>query len=98
MTGGNDTQDKIFLLSYAEAYQYYGVIQWKIDYAKGCPNQASRVQPTAYVIAQGAYKDRKYTTADGAAAVSWWLRSPGYHQYEANAVRYDGSFTGYNVD
>ena len=42
--GGNNTQDKIFLLSYAEAWKYFGS-----DAARQC-------KPTAYAVAQRAYQ------------------------------------------
>lgn len=48
-SGGNNTQDKVFLLSYAEASKYFGVTY-------NSSNTKSRVAPTAYAIAQGAGK------------------------------------------
>ena len=48
--GGNDTQDKIFLLSYRQAEQYFDVT---IDNDK---NMKSRMQPTDYALAHGAGK------------------------------------------
>ncbi len=78
-TGGNNTKDKIFLLSYAEANKYLGV-------ATHYYNIKSRVSPTAYAVAQGAvsYDDDK--TEDGTAAAHWWLRSPGDEQRNAAFV------------
>ena len=95
--GGNNTQDKIFLLSYAEANQYLGVEHWSVDDSKN--NTRSRVAPTAYAIAQGAwtYSDY-YQTADGAAAGWWWLRSPGVDQINAAYVKYDGALYSYYVN
>lgn len=49
-SGGNNTQDKVFLLSYAEASKYFGVTY-------NSSNTKSRVAPTAYAIAQGAGKN-----------------------------------------
>ena len=90
--GGNNTQDKVFLLSYAEANKYFGVTY---DNRR---NTKSRVAPTAYAIAQGAYADSFRRTADGTAAGQWWLRSPGlYHQDYAASVLTDGSFDGHDV-
>ena len=79
-SGGNNTQDKIFLLSYAEANQYLDVTY---DDSK---NMKSRVAPTAYAQEQGASTASDYKTADSAAAGWWWLRSPGCLQYTAAAV------------
>lgn len=49
VTGGNDTQDKIFLLSYAEANKYLGVESANYD------NVTSRMSPTRYAKTQGAF-------------------------------------------
>ena len=93
--GGNNTQDHLFLLSYAEANKYLGVTYSDINITK------SRVAPTAYAKAQGAYTSNINKTADGEAAGWWWLRSPGSRQSSAaifsdfgslhfdNYVRYD---------
>lgn len=90
--GCNNTQDKVLLLSYAEANKYFGVTY---DNRR---NTKSRVAPTAYAIAQGAYADSFRRTADGTAAGQWWLRSPGlYHQDYAASVLTDGSFDGHDV-
>ena len=72
VSGGNDTRDQIFLLSYAEANKYFALS------AGSCVG--ARVQPTAYAIAQGAYTSTHDQTWDGAAAGRWWLRSFGYDQ------------------
>lgn len=90
--GCNNTQDKVLLLSYAEANKYFGVTY---DNRR---NTKSRVAPTAYAIAQGACADSFRRTADGTAAGQWWLRSPGlYHQDYAASVLTDGSFDGHDV-
>ena len=91
-SGGNDTQDKVFLLSYAEANRYLGVTR---DDRK---NTKSRVAPTAYAKKNGAYTfDNSCKTADGEAAGYWWLRSPGYTQYNAAYVITAGSLNYNNV-
>lgn len=79
-SGGNNTQDKVFLLSYAEANQYFGVTY------DNSSNTKSRVAPTAYAFAQGAGENSSYKTADGIDAGWWWLRSPGYNQSRAADV------------
>ena len=89
--GGNNTQDRVFLLSYAEANKYLGVTD---DDGK---NTKSRVAPTAYANKQGAYTYSSTKTADGAAAGWWWLRSPGYIQYYAAFVTTAGSLRSYYV-
>ena len=74
--GGNNTQDKIFLLSLDEVYKYL-------------PNQNQRaIKVTKYAIKQGAWvcdsdncrKDVFYGNG------SWWLRSPGYDPRDAAYV------------
>ena len=86
--GGNNTQDKIFLLSYTEANKYFGAQYYKV-YGSD-KNIKSRVSPTAYAIKQGAHSLSQYRTADGASA-GWWLRSPGSQQNWAIFVGLDGS-------
>ncbi len=84
-SGGNNTQDKIFLLSYAEANRYLGVT-WE-----GGRNLKSATAPTGYAIKQGADTYSDYKTADGTAAGWWWLRSPGSFRKDAARVYPDGS-------
>lgn len=84
--GGNNTQDKIFLLSIAEANQYLDVTY---DDSK---NMKSRVSPTAYASKQGAYTTGFNKTADGVGAVRWCLRSSSNNRYSAAYVEDDGSF------
>ena len=89
--GGNNTQDKIFLLSYAEANKYFDVT------LNDDNNTKSRVEPTAYAIAQGAYTSSSNKTASGEEAGAWWLRSPGYYQYGAAYVYPYGSLLSSSV-
>ena len=90
--GGNNTQDKVFLLSYAEANKYFGVTY------NNSSNTKSRVAPTAYAIAQGGWTSPSKKTADGTAAGWWLLRSPGSYQRYAAYVSSDGSLRDHNVD
>ena len=72
--GGNDTWDKVFLLSIEEATNpYYGFKDYNTwDEARGCA-------PTAYAVqTKHVHVDREWhRTADGYATCMWWLRSPG---------------------
>lgn len=90
-SGGNNTQDKVFLLSYAEANKYFGVTY------DNSSNTKSRVAPTAYAIAQGAWTSSSNKTADSTDAGWWWLRSPGGSQDYAAHVGPDGSLYNYFV-
>ena len=85
-SGGNNTQDKIFLLSFAEASRYLGVL---------CDNRINlnaQAWPTAYALKKGAY-----TVSGNMPAVWWWLRSPGYGGYNAATVNNAGSLGNLNV-
>lgn len=90
-SGGNNTQDKVFLLSYAEANKYFDVTHDTTS------NTKSRVASTAYAIAQGANTYYSNKTADGTNAGWWWLRSPGIRQHDAARVGADGSLLDYYV-
>ena len=82
--GGNNTQDKVFLLSYAEANKYFDVTH------DNSSNTKSRVAPTAYAIAQGAWTSSSDKTAGRTYAGCWWMRSPGGRQIYAAVVDSDG--------
>ena len=77
---GNATQDKVFLLSITEANKYFSSAS-----ARAC-------QPTAYAVANGAYKN--------SGNCWWWLRSPGRSQGTAAYVDSAGgvSVRGYVVN
>lgn len=91
-SGGNNTQDKVFLLSYAEANKYFGVTY------DNSSNTKSRVAPTAYAIAHGTWTISSNKTADGTDAGWWWLRSPGNYQDFAAVVDTDGSLRNIPVN
>ena len=76
---GNDTKDKVFLLSIQEAEKCF-----KGDKARKCV-------PTAYAVARGAWTNDDYKTASGKASCLWWLRSPGDYQGNVALVDDDGS-------
>lgn len=80
--GGNNTQDKIFLLSYAEANKYFGLTRQE-SYSRGL-----HVTLTAYAIKQGAYTSSRNNIAGSKEAAWWWLRSPGYDRDCAARVYY----------
>ena len=91
-SSGNNTQDKVFLLSYAEANKYFGVTY------DNSSNTKSRVAPTAYAIAQGAWTSYSNKTTDSTYAGWWWLRSPGTYQDYAAIVYFVGSLDFNYVD
>ena len=91
-SSGNNTQDKVFLLSYAEANKYFGVTY------DNSSNTKSRVAPTAYAIAQGAWTSYSNKTTDSTYTGWWWLRSPGTYQDYAAIVYFVGSLDFNYVD
>ena len=80
--GGNDTQDRVFLLSNAEVTSYIWV---RYD-----GNRGAIAYPTAYARQRGAWIDLDRT--------DWWIRSPGRNQANAAFVCYDGTLSDATVD
>ena len=72
---GNNTTDKVFLLSITEINKYFS------------SDEARKCAPTEYAKAQGAYTSSSYSTG-GKAACCWWLRSPGGSSDRAALVLY----------
>ena len=95
--GGKNTQDKVFLLSCAEARKYFSVEHYSVI-IYSYSNVTSRVKPTAYAIRNGAPTSNDYQTADGEAAGWWWLRSPGSRQNYTAYVFANGSLYGDGVN
>ena len=77
---GNETQDRIFLLSIAEVNQYF-----ESDSERAC-------KPTAYAKAQGAWTSSSEASGGNCR---WWLRSPGGYQNYAATVYSAGTVDGY---
>lgn len=89
--GGNDTTDRIFLLSYGEAHYY-------LDVTYNGSTLKSRMAPTEYAAEQKAYKTVKSKTSAGEPASWWWLRSPADNQQYAARVSTEGALDYTNVD
>ncbi len=77
VAGCKNTDDMIFLLSYADTDRYFD-------------NEAARIcTPTDYAVSMGA--DVR-TLDDGITdAAWWWLRSPGETSSQASFVNFDGT-------
>ncbi len=99
--GGNNTSDKVFLLSESEVYntdtaEGYGFVK---DY--GTYDEARRSRCSTYAYAMGTWRyhntDAEYTKYNG--NVWWWLRSPGDSSDDAAGVSDYGWVyrDGYNV-
>ncbi len=84
--GGNDTKDKIFLLSQLEMIDSdYGFSQAYETY-----DVNRRCAATAYARARGAGHSSNYKTKEGEEACLWWLRSPGRDADNAAGVNDNG--------
>lgn len=85
--GGNDTQDKIFLLSYKEV----------TNPAYGFNSDSSFKDPlrmaagTAFAISEGLFVFPDWKENEDLGFNYWWLRSNGADQGHASIVRRDGS-------
>lgn len=104
--GGNDTKDKVFLLSLSE------VTNKEYGFSSSCSETdiTRRCAPTDYAMAKGADRvdkkgavlglDEYGKTSDGEYTCWWWLRSPGSYARNAVPVFWDGSVfeTGNYVD
>ena len=76
-TPGQNTNDKVFLLSYYEAVMMY----FTIDYCRTC-------SPTEYALSTGAFGARDGKT--GKMNGRWWLRSPGSGHDHAAYINENG--------
>lgn len=80
--GGNNTRDKIFLLSIDECNQYFGK---SLKDNKGYNvNKKLATKATEYAISKGIETNETTTWANGNS--SFWLRSPGLVQNFASGV------------
>ena len=84
-SGGRDTQDLVFALSYAEAYQYFGIAYKDDSHQEAC------AAPTDYAGAKGVRSAFVSYAPDGRKNHNWWLRSPGRAQSLASLVIGAGS-------
>ena len=86
--GGNNTQDKVYLLSIAEASNAaYG---FNSNFANESGTRYSK--NTIYAERKCAFA---YDPGSSGGSVDWWLRSPGYDSLRAALVKDNGS--GFNL-
>ncbi len=105
--GGNDTQDKVFLLSMEDMMNpSYGFYEKSSDYGYQYKSGEKsvllnrRAAPTPYAIAQGALTStkKKYQTEAGEdSCLYYWLRSAGRTPHLVTTVEAEGylEFNGY---
>lgn len=92
--GGEDTVDKVFLLSESEVYtdaaKGYGFVS-----AYSVYDEARRAKSSVYAKALGTWSN---DLADYVGNCDWWLRSPGDYSDYATNVYSDGWVYWYNND
>lgn len=74
---GNDTEDRIFLLSTVETMQYFS------------SDEERRCYATDYASSRGAAFVGE-RSPDGALSCAWWTRTPGAVQNQTSLIFYDG--------
>ena len=94
--GGNDTKDKIFLLSeseiYTESAKKYGFAP-----SSDTDDEARRVKSSVYAKAMGVYSyNSNKINSSYIGNCWWWLRSPGRYSYDGYHVYYSG-WIGWNM-
>ena len=94
--GGNNTSDKVFLLSESEVYHTDTAAGYGFVKDREINDEARRSRCSTYAYAMGTYRynadayntDAEYTKYNG--NVWWWLRSPGDDSCDAAEVYCDG--------
>lgn len=79
---GNDTTDKIFLLSVKEVNMYFST------------DEARKCAPTLFAMDQGAFTSDS-EIVDGRGTCVWMLRTPGHSNSTKAVVDTDGSVKGW---
>ncbi len=100
---GNDTEDKLFLLSVDEVNKYFDD-ETRETLGKNSLSQTIRIKTyldrlcgtTKYTRERGVAISTSYTVG-GKAVCSWWLRTPGSSLEEVTRVNTDGSILGGKV-
>ena len=111
--GGNDTQDRVFILSFNEIRQYIPFTLWDEQRHYGFSEEL-QVAPTAYAISRGSF-DYEFKESDyegylknggcsrniiGKHSTCWWFRTPGKTNESAIAFDLDDEVSerwGYGI-
>ena len=96
--GGNNTKDKIFLLSQSEVYMD-GASSYGFDSKYSIYDTARECKSSTYAKAMGTNTYRQDKSPEYWGNCEWLLRSPGIGTNYASLVKYNGYVdrTGYNV-
>ena len=86
--GGNNTSDKIFLLSESEVYNSSTALLYRFVRSGSTYDEARRCKSSTYAKAMGACSN---TESFYAGNCWWWLRSPGSHSRAAVDVSRGGN-------
>ena len=87
--GGNNTSDKVFLLSESEVYNTDTAASYGFAKDNDTYDEARRSRCSTYAYAMGTWRHHEgYTKYNG--NIWWWLRSPGDNSYSAAVVDYSG--------
>ncbi|MBR6382483.1 MAG: DUF4214 domain-containing protein [Lachnospiraceae bacterium] len=100
ISGGNDTEDQVFILSLDEVYNYFG---YEVDYYSNYFSNKAIVQPTPYAVSRGAESilletsfcpDPFYEQENvGKIGTMWFLRTPQTDQKGACIVWESGCYS-----
>ena len=90
-SGGNDTNDRVFCLSYEEALRYFSD-----DAARMTGVTAATVEQGIYYMRSEDYEEKwaDYYGEECIGKAVWWLRSPAWSEDYVMRVDYDGSING----
>ena len=88
--GGNDTSDKVFLLSENEVYNSNTAISYGFTKSYSKYDEGRRCKSSTFAKAMGVYGNNSSSYAGNCA---WWLRSPGSNAYSAAYVSSGGDVT-----
>ena len=99
ISGGMDTQDKIFLLSLEESDRYFGnggdyLGMKRKDLDFDTDKYFDKEDGGYYSNAHDADRLAKYENAPA----TWWLRSPGIHKASAASVFFNGGVCVFGLD
>ena len=89
--GGNNTSDKIFLLSESEVYNSSTALSYGFIKNSSTHDEARRCKSSTYAKATGVHSD---TDTSYIGDCDWWLRSPGGNPSRAARV-FRGGYVNY---